>query len=155
MTINDYVGQLLVGLFLLVLGGALPPVLKKDWVAMNRPGPLTPQQKGELVKRIAEQEAVLENYRHYKNHPNDIILLMFQLVMAQIFAFAAAVCLPLYSPALKAASVLCFFLVFLIGLLGILYSNFASDKNIDKTMQRTQKTIDEAKTKLNTPSTVP
>src|SRR6266496_1048058 len=74
-----------VGLFLIVVGAVLNPLLKRMWARMNRPSPLTPQTKGQLVTNLAMYEDSLERLNYLSTDAKDLFLYLIQLVMSLCF----------------------------------------------------------------------
>jgi hypothetical protein len=65
MTAAQIAWQVVIGLFLLVVGMALQPLFKRAWGWLNRPTPLSPGDKGKLVEQIALVESELERLNHF------------------------------------------------------------------------------------------
>jgi|SRR5579864_5673693 len=68
---HDQIVNLLIslgsGTLLLIAAKALGPLFKKISERMNRPSPLTPQSKGQLVTAIAQSETELERLRYHES----------------------------------------------------------------------------------------
>jgi hypothetical protein len=70
--------------FLVVVGAALQPALKRLWERINRPSPLDPQTKGGLVTSLAMAENSLERLNYLREHTKDLFLYLIQLVLATL-----------------------------------------------------------------------
>jgi hypothetical protein len=94
MTREQIIGNVViasvVGLFLIVVGAVLQPLLKRLWERMNRPSPLTPQTKGQLVTNLAIWESELERLNYLSTHAKDLFLRLIQLVMVTLLFSIAA-----------------------------------------------------------------
>jgi len=75
---------LIVGLFLLVMGAVLQAPLRRVWQRMNRPTPLTPQTKGQLVTALEVAKGSLERLNYFSTHSKDLFLYLIQLLMAAL-----------------------------------------------------------------------
>src|SRR5207244_4487422 len=64
MTREQIIGNIVIGLFLIVAGAVLHPLLKRAWKWINRRSPLTPQTKGQLVTNLAMYEDSLERLNY-------------------------------------------------------------------------------------------
>jgi hypothetical protein len=152
MTREQIIWQVGIGVFLLALGATAGPLLKRAWTWMNRPTPLTPQSKGQLVTYIATQEYALERLNYFSTHPKDLFLYLFQIAVGALIcfigAFASYVCAP---PSVKAFVLMFLLLAVMLCLLGLFEAGRMSDKKIDTSKKSIQKSIDDANTRLNTP----
>src|SRR5438105_11483576 len=81
-----------VGLFLIVVGAVLNPLLKRVWERLNRPSPLTPQTKGQLVTNLAMYEDSLERLNYLSTHAKDSFLYLIQMVMSTVLFSAIDFC---------------------------------------------------------------
>jgi hypothetical protein len=149
MNAKDITVQIAIGVFLIVVGMVLQPMLTKMWAHINKPAPLSPRQKGSLVEQLALLETTLETRDHYKKHPNDLLLAMFQMVFMEIILLTVAICLPLYFPALIAFGVIFILVTLLFGVLGFIMAVQLSERNSESGRQKIVKSIAEIKGKLN------
>ncbi len=155
MTGAQVVWQVVIGLFLLAVWEVVQPLFKKLWSRMNKPAPLSPRDKGNLVEQIATMEYGLEQLNHFAEHPKDLVLLLFQMLMGAFLSCIVAVCMYAYHPKflgpLIGADILLLVLVAVVLCLsGILIARRMSDKNIDANRGALLKQINEAKSKLQT-----
>jgi hypothetical protein len=147
-----------VGLFLIVVGAILQPLLKRMWQHMNRPMPLTPQTRGQLVTNRAIWEAELERLNYLSIHTKDLFLRLIQWVMVVLLMLVAmALLYTVRLLALGADMFLILVLVMLIfaglfSVLGVKECDRLSDKKIDATKGSIQKRIAEIDRQLNPPA---
>lgn len=149
MNAKDITVQIVIGIFLIVVGMVLQPMLKKVWVHLNKPGPLSPREKGNLVEQLAQLEATLENRDHFKNHPNDLLLLMFQLVFLETILLSLAICLPLYFPSFTAFGLIFILLALLFGAVGFAMAVQLSERKSEGGRQKIVKSIADIRAKIN------
>jgi len=152
MTAAQIVWQIIIGLFLLVMGSVLGTLFKKMWARMQRPTPLSPQDKGRLVEQIAMQEYELEKLNHFVAHPKDLFLFLFQLLIYVLLSFVASFVIYATPTLLGKFRYPDLTLMLLCGVLlcvaCILLARYYSDKRIDANRRVIEKRIDEAKSKL-------
>jgi|ERR1700683_1334604 len=153
--------NLIVGLFLIVVGAVLQPLLKRMWQRMNQPVPLTPQTKGQLVTSRAIWEAELERLDYLSTHSKDLFLRVLQLMMVVLLFLVAASWLFAVRMLLKVgqeanyADVFLLFMVVMLtfagafSILGIKEADRLSGKKIDASKETIQKRIDEIDRQLN------
>lgn len=70
----EIVGNIAIGIFLLIVGAVSRPVFKPILERMNQPSPLTPQMRGQLTETLAYQEIALERLNYLDSHPRDLFL---------------------------------------------------------------------------------
>jgi uncharacterized membrane protein YbhN (UPF0104 family) len=162
MTREQIIGSIiinfLVGVFLLVMGAVLRSPLKRMWERMNRPAPLTPQTRGQLVTNLATYAASLERLNYLSTHLKDLFLYLIQLVMAALLFSIMAFFLYAFklairdAPPVELSYVLVLVMLVFAGLccgLGLWEAGRMSDKKIDATKESIQKRIDETNKQLN------
>jgi Trk-type K+ transport system membrane component len=88
--IGNVVISVVVGLFLIIIGAILQPLLKKLWQRMNRAVPLTPQTRGQLLYNRTLWEAEIERLDYLSTHRKDLFLLLIQLMMVVLLTIIAA-----------------------------------------------------------------
>jgi hypothetical protein len=148
MNKQQIIWQIVIGLLLLAWE-VLKPLLERMRAWVNRPSPLSPKDKGKLLEQILMQEQALERLNHFSQHPKDLFLFLYQVAGVALLFFMAAVCTQFYGgPGLLLLFVT---LSAMMVLLGILEASRMSDKKIEATRAGIQKSIDDAKQKLNTP----
>src|ERR1035441_9205947 len=127
---EQIVWQVGIGLFLLAVGAVAGPLLKRVWAWMNRPKPLTPQTKGQLVTSIAMQEKVLERLDYYSTHSKDLFLYFFQVAMIALLCFIGAFGLYTYAPLSIAQPFVLMFLILagVVSFIGLVEAGRMSDK---------------------------
>ncbi len=149
-----------VGLFLIVVGAVLNPLLKRVWERMNRPSPLTPQTKGQLVTNLAMYEDSLERLNYLSTHAKDLFLYLIQLVMSALLLSAIAFCLYVFRLLMRDAPYVELPLLFVVVLLvfagvfcavGLWEAGRMSDKKIAATREGIQKRIDDINAALHPP----
>ena len=150
MNAKDITVQVVIGLILIVVGMVLQPALKKIWARINKPGPLSPREKGSLVEQLAYLETSLENRDHYKNHPNDLLLANFQMVFMLMILLSLAICLPLYFPFFKVFGLIFIVLALVFGVIGFVMAIQLSERNSERGRQKIIKNIADIKAKLGT-----
>jgi hypothetical protein len=156
LTAQQVLFQILIGLFLIVVGAVLQPLFQRLWAWMHRPGPLSPRDKGKLVERIAMLQSQLEQTNHYIAHPKDVFVALFQLVMTTFICVTAAFGIYVFQPRFMGIFLypnmfLLIAFAVMLSVVGIFSVQNLSDKNIDAHKASIQKQIDEATRKLNTP----
>jgi uncharacterized integral membrane protein len=160
--IGEVVIALVVGLFLLVMGAVLQPLFKKMWGWINRPSPLTPQTKGQLVTSLEVAKDSLERLNYFSTHSKDLFLYLIQLVMAALLLLttaSAVYVVRLFSQSLPTgyidlpllAVVVLLALTGVLCALGLVEAGRMSDKKIDATKNSIQKNINEINRRLNPP----
>jgi hypothetical protein len=112
-------------------------------------GPLSPREKGSLVEQLGYLETTLESRDHYKNHPNDLLLAMFQIVFTVTILLTLAVCVPLYFPAFTVFGLIFILLALVFGVVGFVMAVQLSERNSESGRQKILKNIAEIKGKLN------
>jgi hypothetical protein len=155
------VGEILIGLFLLIVGAVFGPLFKRLWQWFNRPSPLTPQTRGELTTQLAISEGALSRFNYLGSNQKDLFLYLIQLIFFVLFCSIFAVMLYI-SPQLTPGDPyirlhLVAFYIFLIladlvCLLGMIEASKMSDKRLDGEKARVQKRIDDIKKLLNPPT---
>jgi uncharacterized membrane protein len=161
--IGNAVIDAVVGFFLIVVGAVLQPLLKRLWERMNRPLPLTPQTRGQLVMNRTIWEGQLERLDYLSTHAKDLFLYLIQLVMVALLLLIAALLLYVVRMlALDAGShqvdVLLVFVVVLLTFAGVMCgvglseARRLSEKRIEATRGKVQKRIDEINRLLNPPA---
>jgi hypothetical protein len=90
MTRAEIIGNLIIGIFLLIVGAAASPLLKRLWEKMHQPSPLTPQTRGELTKNLGFYEEQLARLNHLGKNQKDLFLYLFQLLFAALFLSVSA-----------------------------------------------------------------
>jgi hypothetical protein len=139
-----------------VLGTILTPLLNRLWAYMNRPVPLTPQTKGQLMVTIAMYEAQLERLVHLNTNAKDLALYMFQIVFLGSFLLITGVLF--YEAPLWAVQrvymhnvlfLVCLIFADGICLFGISQASTLSDKKIEAEKAKVQKNIDKCQAMLN------
>ena len=162
---HDQIVNLLIslgsGTLLLIAAKALGPLFKRISERMNRPSPLTPQSKGQLVTAIAQSETELERLRYLNTHPRDLFLALIQLLMATfMFALAAAllyllpVAFVMSAQSTAFAHLMGLFMVIaalVISITGMVQAGRLSEKKIDKILKGIEKTIEDYTARLNPP----
>jgi hypothetical protein len=153
MTREQILWQIVIGLFLLVVWELFRPVLRIMWARMNRPRPLSPQDRGKLTEQLAMQERELERLNHFAAHPKDLFLFSLQLMMGAFLSLIVASYMYAYRPAFLGV----FIDVDILGLglvstllfiVAILWGRSMSDDNVDAARKKIQMRIDDAKKKL-------
>jgi hypothetical protein len=157
MTKVQILWNLGLGLVLFVVGLVLSPLLTRMWAWMNKPRPLTPQDKGALVAQVGMLEAEQAKLNHYKAHPKDIFLLLIQLALIDVLVGASAVGTFHFYPFREDGNpnplgVVMVVFVLLISFVIFYLTHRLSDKNIDTQITNVLYRIDEAKRKLNAPT---
>jgi hypothetical protein len=159
MTKEQILWSLGINLFVLVVGIVVSPLLKRLWERANQPRPLSPQDKGALVAQIGMMEADLEKLNHYAAHPKDIFLLLIKLSLIDVLVGVAAVGIFHFFPYSENGTpnplgILLVVVVVLFSALIFYLTHRLSDENIDEQRASVSVRIEDAKRKLNTPSTV-
>jgi hypothetical protein len=158
--IGNVVISLIVGLFLIVMGAILQPLLKRLWQRMNRPMPLTPQTRGQLLLNRTIWEGEIERLDYLSTHKKDLFLLLIQLMMAVLIASVAAFWLYVFRQLFREGPPADFILLVIVILLtfagvvagvGLWQAGRLSDKKIEATKGSIQKRIDEIDRQLNPP----
>ena len=158
--IGSVVINFVVGLFLIVMGAMLHPLLKRMWEGMKRPSPLTPQTKGQLVTNLAMYENSLERLNYLSAHAKDLFLYLIQLVMSALLLSAIAFCLYVFRLLMRDAPYVELPLLFVVVLLvfagvfcavGLWEAGRMSDKKIAATREGIQKRIDDINAALHPP----
>jgi hypothetical protein len=156
----NFVIALVVGVFLLVMGAVLGPPIKRLRERAQRPSPLTPQTRGQLVTNLATYEESLKRLNHFSTHPKDLFLHLIQLVLAVLLFCIMAFFLYTLSLLMRDAPNVEAHFIFVIVLLvlaggfcgfGIVEAGQMSDKKIDDTKASIQKRIDETNKLLEPP----
>jgi hypothetical protein len=73
-----YIG---IGLIANVAYGLLKPLFKTLWARINRPTPLTLENKVRLAQQVEMQKRSLERLNHMAANPKDLYLYLFQVVL--------------------------------------------------------------------------
>jgi hypothetical protein len=160
----DFVIALVVGLFLIVVGAILQPLLKRLWERMNRPSPLSPQTKGQLVTSLESAKYSLERLNYFSTHPKDLFLYLIQLVMAALLLTIVACGIHSFRLLLRSAPpgyidlplftvVVLFAIAGVMCAFGLVEAGRMSDKRIDASKNSVQKVIDETNARLQLPPT--
>jgi hypothetical protein len=158
--IGEVVIALVVGLFLLAVGALLQSPLKRVRERMNRPSPLTPQTKGQLVTSLETAKYSLERLDYFSAHPKDFFLYLIQLVMAALLLMTMACDIYSFRLLLRSAAagyldfsqfivVVLFAMAGVMCIFGLVEAGRMSDKRVDATRNSFQKSIDEINRKLN------
>jgi hypothetical protein len=129
----------------------LKPSVKALWARMNRPSPLSLQDKVRLAEQVTMQEQALERLNHLSLHSKDVFLYLFKLGLGIFLAFSAAMFLFAYQPLFSFPPFLLIVLGSLLSIVAFVEANRLSAKNIDATKAKVKKFIDEGKAKLNLP----
>lgn len=157
--VGSVVISLVVGVFLIILGAILQPLLKRAWERMNAPSPLTPQTKGQLMAQLVLWEAELERLNYLNTHAKDLFLNLFQVCMAAFLLLGLAFLLYVVSFIPTASGGL--FRIWALAVLTVAIGVFGlaireagrmSDKRIDGTIKNVQKRMDEINKQLNPPA---
>jgi hypothetical protein len=160
--VGSVVISLVVGVFLIIIGAVLQPLLKRLWERMNAPSPLTPQTKGQLTGQLLGWEAELERLNYLNTHAKDLFLNLFVVCMASLLLLALAFLLfvlrvmlttPQPNDLLLAFVVVVLTMAILIFGLAIRQAGRMSDARIEGTKKSVQKHIDEINKQLNPPTT--
>src|SRR5437870_3744666 len=85
-----YVG---IGVIANVAYGLLKPLLKAFWVRINRPRPLTLENKVRLAQNLEMQKRSLQRVKHMAANPRDLYLYLFQIVLVTFVCLSGAQCL--------------------------------------------------------------
>jgi hypothetical protein len=158
MAREQIIGEIVIGLFLLLLGMVLQPILKTIWKRINRPSPLNAQTKGQLVTSLTMAEQSLDRLNYLTTHPKDLFLYFIQLLLTALFLGFAAVFLYTFTiflytrpvlPVSQVLAIIFFAIAATVCLFGLAEANRLSDKKIDDTKRAVQKTIDDINHKLN------
>lgn len=153
MKLGQIAWELGIGLFLILVGAVVSPLLGQLWKWMRRPGPLTPRDRGQLVEYVGTMEHELKRTEHFIKHPKDLYLLLFRVVMIAVasLTLAAAIYIfrpPLLGPYCGTEVLALLFLAFFASLTSIYIAYRFSDEKIHTYREGIQRRIEEAKAKL-------
>ena len=160
MTREQIIGNIVIGLFLIVAGAVLHPLLKRAWKWINRRSPLTPQTKGQLVTNLAMYEDSLERLNYLSGHAKDLFLYLIQLMMSALLLSVIAFCVYVFRLLMRDAPYVEFPLLVVVVLLvfagvfcgvGLWEAGRMSDKKIAATKEGIQKHIDDINAALHPP----
>jgi hypothetical protein len=166
MTRDQIVGSvvisLVVGVFLIIVGAVLQPLLKRMWERMNAPSPLTPQTRGQLLGQLVIWEAELERLNYLGTHTKELFLHLFQVCIAAVILAIAAfelyiVRMLILTGSRSEVDVFLAFTVVLLALADVFFviamveAGRMSEKKIGLTKKKAQKRIDAINQQLNPP----
>ena len=158
MTHAEIVGNIAIGIFLLILGAVSRPLFKRIWERMNQPSPLTPQTRAQLTVYIAMEEGRLERINYLDSHPRDLFQYLLQLLFGALVFSLSGVLILVASifftkgPYVQAGGLFLFiFLIFadILCLFGLIEAGRMSEKNIQKQKDAIQTRIDQLNKQLN------
>jgi hypothetical protein len=161
MTSAEIIGDILIGVFLLIVGAVSRPLFKKLWEWMNKPSPLSPQTKGQLTTSLAMSENALERLKYLDSHPRDLFLYLVALLFAVLFFSISSVLIYLlpafhlsspYEDLRLAVLFLALVLADLFCIFGLVECSRFSEKKIKGQKDRVQKAIDDIKKSLTSPN---
>jgi hypothetical protein len=149
MTSQQLFWNVVIGVFLILVGAVLNPLLNQLWRWANRPRPLSPEAKAMLVQQIAQQEDALKQLLHYESHPKDLFLFLIQLLMVQVLALCVAICGRILAPSVLLVQLIFPVMAGTLALIGIGVAMSYSDKNIEKNKAKMLRFIEDAQNKIN------
>jgi hypothetical protein len=153
MKLGQIAWELGIGLFLILVGAVLSPLLGQLWKWMRTPGPLSPRDRGQLVEYVGTMEQELERTDHFIKHPKDLYLLLFRVAMITVpsLTLAAAIYIfrpPFLGPYGGSEVFALLFLAFCASLISIYIAYRFSDQKIHTYREEIRRRIEETKAKL-------
>jgi hypothetical protein len=161
VTRAQIITEIIIGLFLLIVGAVSRPLLKRLWQRMNRPSPLSPEYKGQLTKSLAMYEMELDRLNYFAAHSKDLFLYLLGGLFTVLFLSITATIIYIFPPfhstdthpyLTPRFAIVLLLLLFADGLclVGAVESSKLSDKKLQGNKTNLQKRIDQIRDSLNT-----